>query len=225
MRSQIGYPSRLFRDFRSIDSTDFRSRVRFFERHEKMILQLEFDEYFEMLHAYGQALFEVGEYEKCILMSEVVVQVSVEHNFTHFKGIEIFESMLYQKAAAHFNSSDYAKSQYVLTELLRINPTESDYRTALEGCLRQRYAPRLKASRAIGVFLLSIVLVVFGFNVLVLRFFYEAQSLLVQQICIILCIIALLIPMLYYVVHRWKIRREVRKIITKKYALNKIHQI
>ncbi|MFM2266677.1 MAG: hypothetical protein RL757_117 [Bacteroidota bacterium] len=216
MRSQIGYPSRLFRDFRSIESTDFRNCVRFFERNEKMILQLEFDEYFEMLHAYAQALFEVGEYEKCVLMSEVVVQVSVEQNFTHFKGVEIFENMLYQKAAAHFNSNDYAKSQYVLTELLRINPTEPDYRNALEGCLRQRYAPRLKASRAVGIFLLSIVLVIFGFNVLVLRFFYEVQSQVVQQICILLCGVALLIPVIYYLVHRWKIMREVRQIIQKK---------
>jgi tetratricopeptide (TPR) repeat protein len=213
MRPQISYPSRLFRDFRALETHDHRACVRFFDYYEKAILQLDFDEYFEVMCSYSRALFETGEYEKCILISDVIIETSVNENFTHFKGEEIFEHTLYQKAAAHFNSKDFAKAQYVLTELLRINPNEPDYRQSLTLCLRQRYAPALKPYRAIGIFLLSIAITIFAVNALVLRFFFEAQATLMQQICIVMCLFAAVLPMVGYAWHRFKVSRAVKKIV------------
>ena len=52
------YQSPIYRNFRNIDSGEYRRIVRFYERHEKEILKLEFEEYIELLVAYTQALFD-----------------------------------------------------------------------------------------------------------------------------------------------------------------------
>jgi hypothetical protein len=66
------YYSQLYRNFRAIEPTEYRRVVRFFEKYEKNILQLDFDEYFDTVFVYNNALFEIGEYRKHILMSDVL---------------------------------------------------------------------------------------------------------------------------------------------------------
>jgi hypothetical protein len=169
-----------------------------------------------VLIAYARALFEAAAYEKCILISDVIIETSVLENFTHFKGEEIFETTLYQKAAAYYNNKDFAQSQYILTELLRINPDESDYKEALSMCFRQRNAPSLKPYRAVGVFLLSVSIVIFMINALVLRFFFEEQAMLMQQICVVACVLSAVLPALSYGFHRLKANRAVKKVLSYK---------
>ena len=50
------YHSPIYRGFKSIETDDRRAVVRFFEKHEKAIIQLEFNEYFELLIAYTDCL-------------------------------------------------------------------------------------------------------------------------------------------------------------------------
>ena len=80
---QQTYHSPIYRNFRAIDGSEHRRIVRFYERNEKSILLLDFEEYFELLVTYTKALFEISEYRKHLLMADVVVKTSILQNITH----------------------------------------------------------------------------------------------------------------------------------------------
>ena len=56
----LTYHSRIFRDFKEIDAVNHRRIIRFYEDKEEDIKRLDFDEYFQLIVAYVNALFELG---------------------------------------------------------------------------------------------------------------------------------------------------------------------
>ena len=80
MLPQSTYHSKEYRDFRAIEPGDWRGVVRFYEKNEAAIRGLDFEEYFELLLAYTDALSEIGAWQKHLLMADVVIEISVMEN-------------------------------------------------------------------------------------------------------------------------------------------------
>ena len=114
---QSTYHSRIFRDFKEIDAANHRRIIRFYEDKEEDIQRLDFEEYFQLIVAYVNALFEVGAYQKHLLMVDVVIEMTIVHNVERYKGEDIYEKMLFRKAASLYNIMEYAKAEYILREL------------------------------------------------------------------------------------------------------------
>ena len=110
---QSTYHSRIFRDFKEIDAANHRRIIRFYEDKEEDIQRLDFEEYFQLIVAYVNALFEVGAYQKHLLMVDVVIEMTIVHNVERYKGEDIYEKMLFRKAASLYNIMEYAKAEYV----------------------------------------------------------------------------------------------------------------
>ena len=53
-----------------------------------------FEEYFEILTSYVNALFEAGAYQKHALMADVVIEASIINNVRVYQGIALFEKTL-----------------------------------------------------------------------------------------------------------------------------------
>lgn len=123
--------SRIYQSFELIDRSSFHTLIRFFEENEEEIKRLDFDEYFEILVAYVQALFDVGAYGKHAKMADVVIEASIINNVNVYKGINLYEKTLFQKAASLYHLHQSYKSSYILTELLKINPADGSYKTFL----------------------------------------------------------------------------------------------
>lgn len=147
------YHSKIYRDFRAIDSRQWHNIIRFFEHHEEDIKLLEFDEYFDMLVAYTNALFETGAYEKHLLMVDVVIETAVGNNITFFQGEDLFNSSLFRKAASCFHTFRLKKAEYILKELLKIDPYHQDGKRFLKKCLRSKQPRGLSNARAFSVLL------------------------------------------------------------------------
>lgn len=145
------YSSKVYRDFRAIDSRQWHNIVRFFEQYEGEIKLLEFDEYFELLVAYTNALFEIGYYEKHLLMVDVVIETAVGNNITFFQGEELFNASLFRKAASCFHTFRLEKAEHILTELLRIDPFHKDAKRFLKKCLRHKHPSWIRNIRAFSV--------------------------------------------------------------------------
>ena len=170
------YYSQLYRNFRAIEPTEYRRVVRFFEKYEKNILQLDFDEYFDTVFVYNTALFEIGEYRKHILMSDVVIEISIRENVTHLNGIEVFRSTLFKKAASHFNLAEYDRTAHILSELLKMNPQDTLTARFL-GRTYRMWKPRLiRITRACAVLFFLISALIICVEVLIVKSFYESVA-------------------------------------------------
>ncbi|MFQ5445501.1 MAG: hypothetical protein ACE5FF_01095, partial [Saprospiraceae bacterium] len=129
------YQAKVFHDFQAIDPKEWRTIVRFYEEYESEIKNLDFGAYFEMVTAYTNALFEIGAYEKHIPMADTVIELSVMNNVRFFNGEDVFHKSLFKKAASCYHTHQLEKAEYILRELLRIDPYDDDASMFLKKCL------------------------------------------------------------------------------------------
>jgi hypothetical protein len=173
---QPTYHSKLYRDFKSIDSASYRDIIHFFERKEEDIRQLDFEEYFELLYIYVNALFEVGAYQKHVVMADEVIEAAICHNIQWYKNEDIFQKSLFRKAASLYNTSEFGHAEYILRELIRIDPEYRDAVAFLKKCIRAGNLRSLQVFRAAGIFLFLVSAAVICAEVLLVRPFYALHA-------------------------------------------------
>jgi hypothetical protein len=210
---QQTYHSQVFRNFKVIDALEYRKIVHFYERYEKSILQLDFEEYFEMVVAYTQALFEVESYRKHIMMADVVIETSISQNITHINKEEIFLSTLFQKAASHYQLQDFAKAEHTLKELIKLQPKDPLSIRLLEKVFRDNRPSYIRYARAFAIFTFLVAALGVAIEVLIIRHFIPDWIMMTEWVrnCIFaLGVCALTIPELY---HRWHVSNRVKKYV------------
>jgi tetratricopeptide (TPR) repeat protein len=175
------YYSPLYRNFRSIEAGEFRKLVYFYERNEKDILKLDFEEYFELLVTYTNALFEIAAYQKHLLMADVVIEISFAENITDIGGREIFRTTLFQKAASYYNLNDYKKAIHVLSELIKIDANDHEVAQFYERCLRKERPQLVRNSRAIAIFLFLGTALIISIEALIVRNFFPTWASLFED--------------------------------------------
>jgi hypothetical protein len=205
---QPTYHSKLYRDFRSIDAAAWRDIIHFFERRETDIRALDFDEYFELLYAYVNALFEVGAYQKHLVMVDEVIEAAICHNIDTYKQEDIFKKSLFRKAASLYNTSDYHHADHILRELVRMDPDYHDALSFLKKCLRSMHFRSLQVFRATGVFLFLTAAVVISVEVLFVRPFYAQYAGWAEVIRILLFVAGVGALTLGELWHRWLAHRR-----------------
>lgn len=176
------YYTKVYRQFKAIDPTAYREIIRFYEKEEDKIVRLEFDEFFELLVAYVDALFEIGAYRKHLLLVDVVIEKSITNNVTTYRGEDIFRKMLFRKAASFYNTHEYIKSAYILTELLKIDPEDPAYALLYRKCRLKARPSLLNHARATGVFLFLMTALIIALEVLFVRPWYEMHTELVMGV-------------------------------------------
>ncbi|RMD72963.1 MAG: hypothetical protein D6818_05530 [Bacteroidetes bacterium] len=147
------YHSALYRDFASIKDRRPGPIIRFFEQHENEIRLLDFDEYFEMLTAYCDALFEAGAYGEHRIVSDEVIAGVIEANIGIYQGKDLFYHTLFRKAASCYHVHRFAEATHILRELIKISPTDALARRFLHRCLFRQYPRWIQGARALAIFL------------------------------------------------------------------------
>jgi hypothetical protein len=171
--SRPRYFSPLYRNIRAIEPSDYHRLIREYEKEEEAIGRLDTLEHFELTVIYVDALFETGAYRKHLLMVDQVLYLSFSENLQHVDGEDIFERMLFRKAASSFRLYDLETAEHVLREMLRINPENENARQFLEKTLyrKQVHAHQLMRATAVLCFLTA-ALAIF-IELLVVRNFYR----------------------------------------------------
>ncbi|MEQ8706791.1 MAG: hypothetical protein RIC19_22850 [Phaeodactylibacter sp.] len=178
---QSTYHSKIFRDFKEIDAANYRRIIHFYEAREDTIRGLDFEEYFEMLIAYVNSLFEVGFHQKHLLMVDVAIEEVIVHNVESLPGENLYEQLLFRKAASHFQCLQYEKCHYVLMQLIRIDPYNTDAISFLKKCLRRMEPVFLERAKATAIFLFLLAALVIAIEVLLVRPFYEMHADLIER--------------------------------------------
>ncbi len=211
--SRSTYHSNLYREFRSIDTAEWRTVIRFYELYEGKMGGLDFEESFDMLLAYTNALFEIGDHEKHLLVADRVLEASVMNNVKFFNGEDVFQKTLFKKAASHHSLLELEKCDYLLRELLRIDPYNNDGALFLKKCLRDMRSSTVKKTRAASVVLLLVSALILCIELLVVHPLYphlKGLAGLFRNMTMGLCVLTLVFGELY---HRLRCHREVDNFV------------
>ena len=174
------YHSPIYRGFKAIEASDYREVVHYFEKHEKRIVELEFDEYFEMLVSYSHSLFEIGSYAKHVLMADVVIEASIEQNVQFFHGEDVYYNTLFRKAASFYNLYEHDKAEHILKELIKMDPYNGEAALFLKKCLHDRKSSLIKNMRAAAMVLFLLTPMIIAAEVLFISHFYPNLEQLIR---------------------------------------------
>jgi hypothetical protein len=143
------------RRIRALRADAHRAVIHYFEKHEDAIGRLTPEERLDILSIYLDALFAVGEYGRHLRHVEDALPLSLDVEAD--RSGELFRHLLFQKAASLYQTGAVDKSAHVLSELLRMEPTDRMARRFLARCHQRslvRFRLRFRAT-AVAAWLAS----------------------------------------------------------------------
>lgn len=210
---QSTYHSKVYLDFREIDPSEYRRIIRFYEEREQKIKLLDFQEYFDLLVTYVNALFEIGNYFKHLRMVDKVIETSINYNIKQYKNEDIYNKMLFKKAASFYNIKSYDKADYILRELIKIDPNDQDVILFLRKCLKKKNPKLIKNTQAIAIFLFLMAALVICVEVLLIKPFFPIYIDLVATSRFSIFGAACLMLVFGELLHRWIIEKKVNSYV------------
>lgn len=147
--------------------------VRHFEGNQNILLKLPFEDYFDLLIEYSDALSAMGKSKKYVATAEELIHYIFERNISDHKGIDLLQVTLFKKALAHYHLHQYDESEHIMRELLKMNPDNASYKRIYRQCL---YKLSIKGdtflSRSIFLVLVFAYAIMVGFELLLVNPMY-----------------------------------------------------
>ncbi len=175
------YQSLIFQAYKDIEAKDYRTIVRFYEDNKVKIQSLDLHESFELRIAYVESLFEIAAYEKYLAEVDDAIEISIMNNIKIHKGHNIFQRLLFRKAASHYHLGEYKKSEHILRELIKICPSEDLYNRFLKKCRWKSTPTYVRRTRALSIFLFMLSAFIILVEVLFVRSFFTEYSSIVEM--------------------------------------------
>ena len=151
----------------------FRDKVRYYEDNKAHVGTLTYEERIDIDLDYAICLFEIGKYHKFISMSDALIEVVIMDNMFTYNGVNIYNDLLFKKAACLFNTGQYTKTEKVLKALVKLEPENGMIRTLYGKCKRKQERDWYESVKAVAIVLL-ISGVLFAFiELLVVKSFHE----------------------------------------------------
>jgi len=182
----------VYLEYQDIEYSNYQEKIRYFERNRASIDTLSYLVRLEMSLEYVVSLFEVGEYFQYLKHVDKLMKIVIEDNIFSIHGDDIYQELLYRKAASLHNVVDYYGADHILGQLCKIDPLNEIYkRTFIKNsvdCLR--YQGQKVRALIIGLFLVAAVII--GVELLVVRPFHPEEVAQVEMLRnTIFCIAAL----------------------------------
>lgn len=209
------YQSDIYLQFKELDRTSLRSVVHYFEKNKLLLNQLEVQEYFEILATYASAIFELGQYGKFIPVADEILYLVIDNNIYEFEGEDVYCSMLFKKAASHYNLSETQTAENILFQMIKMYPDNkyviSFYRKIIS---RQKSISRFTRAAAVALILSSALVI--AIELLAIRPFYPTYTQLVEMLRFGLFGLGLLTylggEVLGKLTIEWKLRNQLHQI-------------
>ena len=188
---QTRHYSQLYRQLRSVDPTDNQRTIRMYEEKEKEIGRLDVLEHFELTVYYADALFATGAYRQHQMMVDLVIETCVRHNIEEMEGVkgDVFQHLLFKKAASAFRLQRFDVAAHVAKELIRMSPGRELNVRFLRASLFRRQRETLQRGRAGFILFILVSAVLITGEILVVRTVYP-ELLPYSQAAIAICFLA-----------------------------------
>lgn len=164
----------VYQEYLELKSSDNQEKIRYFERNISEIMHLPFSISAEIQCDCVMAYFEVGAYFKYLEKVDPLIQLVISENIFEVKEKNIFEELLFRKAASLFNIVEYDKAEYVFSELLKINPDNTIYKKAYAKCSVDKLRYEGQKFRGATIFLFILTGLIIGIELLCVRPFHSS---------------------------------------------------
>jgi tetratricopeptide (TPR) repeat protein len=149
--------NKIYWDYFRIGETAYREKMDFFEKNQRNISSLYFEELIDIKMDYLICLFEVGNYERFLLKVDSVLEIIIEKNILTYKGDKIFEALLFKKSACLYHTFAFEKSMKILKQLRSMDPQNRAVTDLYSLCKRKTTNDLHKNIKAIAMSSLMIV--------------------------------------------------------------------
>ncbi|MEM9545981.1 MAG: hypothetical protein AAGA77_08405 [Bacteroidota bacterium] len=187
----------------------FRDKVRYYESNRALIHYLSYEERVDVDLDYLICLFEIGKYHKFLSQVDSLIELVIMDNIFHYNGVNIYNDLLFKKAACLYNTGQYNHSENVLKALVKLDRENMTARALFGKCKRKQGRDWYEGTKAIAVVMLISAVFISVAELLIIRPFYKdlASSISVLKITsFTLGVLALIGNELYL---RYTIAREI----------------
>lgn len=112
---------RIYLTYFRIGDNAYREKVRFYEENRDAISQLHYEERFEVDLDYLLSLFEMGRYERYLQKADPLIEQVIEDNIFYIRGENIYNELLFRKAACYYHLQMYDRCKTLLRQLIRMD--------------------------------------------------------------------------------------------------------
>ncbi|MFT6337009.1 MAG: tetratricopeptide (TPR) repeat protein [Saprospiraceae bacterium] len=154
-------------------SKAFRDKVRYYEDNRSYVGQLKYEERIDVDIDYALCLFEIGKYHKFLSKVDSLVEVVIMDNIYDYNGMNIYNDLLFKKAACLFNTGQYIKSERVLKAIVKLEPGNNLARTLYGKCKRKQVRDWHEATKAVAMVMLISAISIAFMELLIVRPFYN----------------------------------------------------
>lgn len=210
---QSTYQSDVYVVFKAIEAEEYRSLVHFYEDNEAVIKGLEFEHYFEMLITYINALFEIGDYSKHLVYSDIAIEISISSNIKFYENIDIYQHLLFNKAVSYYNLMEYDKAVHILRELVKMSHDDEMTLMFLKKCLRKKTPKFIKQSRAIAILIFILTALFIAVEILIIGPIFGEDTATIESVRIGLFISGLVVLVGAEARHLYLVNRDVESLL------------
>jgi tetratricopeptide (TPR) repeat protein len=194
-------------DYFKLGDDAWRKKMKYYEDNLKWINALDFDDKIEMEMDYLLCLFEVGRYERYLSKVDPILEVIISENIFTFKGENIFNELLFRKAACYYQADQWHEAKIILKQLINIDKSNAVYMGLYSICCRKLnvdyYAP-IKAT-AMASFILVIIIAVAD---IFLEPLFEIYIRPIEKLKIWLFAYGCISLITIEIIFQWRIKRE-----------------
>lgn len=173
MSNLTTYENEIYYGYLSIEDKAYQEKVRFVETHGQVIEKLDTGARVEILYNYALALFELDKNHQVIELCKNLLETVIDENIYTIDSVNIYEELLVLKAISHYKLREIDKSEYIFSELIRMNANKETYHNWLFKVRAYNKRNEQQAVRAISILLCLLSGLVIAFELFLIRPFHE----------------------------------------------------
>lgn len=167
--SKLSSESPAYLRYFGIDQNNYADRISWYESNYLDIHNLDKQQRAEIELDYTLSLFQVGRYHQYIAQSEGLIEFVISDNIYTMNGEDIFQKLLFTKAASHYNINEMDQACHILLELCKIDRTNRDYSLLASKVIRIQSYRQFDRLKGIALGMISLALIIIMFEILMVR--------------------------------------------------------
>ncbi|MDF1698665.1 MAG: hypothetical protein P1U56_22625 [Saprospiraceae bacterium] len=164
--------SEFYFEYHRIGTTAFRDKVRYYESNKEQIHYLTYEERIDIDLDYILCLFEIGKYHKFLSKADALIEIVIIDNIFMYNGVNIYNDLLFKKAACLFNTGQYTMSEKVIKAILKLDPENNSARALFGKCKRKQGRDWYESTKAIAVVMFLSAITIALAELLIIKPFY-----------------------------------------------------
>lgn len=165
--------SEFYFKYHRIGSNAFRDKVRYYESNKEQIHYLTYEERIDVDLDYALCLFEIGKYHKFLSKVDALIEVVIIDNIFAYNGLNIYNDLLFKKAACLFNTGQYTHSEKVIKAIVKLDGENKAARALFGKCKRKKGRDWYEGTKAIAVVMFLSAITIALAELLVIKPFYN----------------------------------------------------